>query len=254
MSKIAFYIKAACCSNVGRIRKNNEDNFYFDGKYLQEINTGMQEIITYEKTLCNGFCSAVFDGMGGERFGETAAFAAAQEMKKIANNEPENSNIKIYLEDLSNKLDAAVIEKQQQLCTDRMGTTMICMYYSDGYMYFCNVGDSRAYLFRQGKLVQLSYDHTEKRPGSEKKGALTQYLGYGSDEVEIDPFINKTAVESEDMYLLCSDGLSDMLNDSDIADMLSFSDNAENCVQNLIDFAFEYGGRDNITVVVCRII
>lgn len=255
-SQKMFRIQAACGCKVGKVRKNNEDNFYIDGKHLSENNIGLQDLIIYEDVLKNGFSTAIFDGMGGENFGEKASYVAAAEMQKIQEDCLEQDfDAKAYLERLAKKLDEAVVDAQQQMFTSRMGTTMVCLFYFDKYMYVCNVGDSRAYLFREGKFVQISCDHTEKRPGSDiHKAAVTQYLGLGSEDVEIEPFIDKIKIENNDIFLLCSDGLSDMLPDEEIQGVLNERENVAECIENLMETAIEHGGRDNITVIVCKVV
>ncbi len=251
-----FTIQAACGCNTGKVRKNNEDNFFFDGKCLEENNEGLKRPVWIEDALKNGFCVAVFDGMGGENFGELASYAAARQMQAT---ERSLSDFLIpekkYLERLTQQLNEAVVETQRQMCTDKMGSTMVCLYFSGRYVYVCNVGDSRAYRLRDGEFLQLSQDHIEKRPGREgKKAALTQHLGFGSDEIEIEPYIAKGELKRGDIYLLCSDGLSDMLTNFEITDIMLKSEDAEDCVQKLIDSALEHGGRDNITAIVCKLI
>lgn len=252
---MAFRIQASCGCNMGRIRKNNEDNFFFDGKYLDENNQGLEQTLVFEDILKDGFCVAVFDGMGGENFGETASYVATQRLQKLQAETPDIDDINIYLNELAQKLDGSVVEAQQQMHTYRMGATMVCLYYFNNEIYACNIGDSRAYRLREGEFTQISYDHIERRPGTEgKKVPITQYLGYGSDEIEVEPFIFKAELQSEDVYLLCSDGLSDMLTDSEISDIMQHSENSQGCVENLIDSAMEHGGRDNITVIVCKVV
>lgn len=251
-----YTIQAACGCNTGKIRKNNEDNFYFDGKCLERENDGLKHPVCVEETLRNGMCIAVFDGMGGENFGEYASYAAARQMQLTERSLldffiPE----KKYLERLAQQLDEAVVKAQQEMCTDRMGSTMVSLYFAGQYVYVCNVGDSRAYRLRDGEFLQLSTDHIEKRPGREtRKAPLTQHLGFGSDEIEIEPYIAKGKVKRGDMYLLCSDGLTDMLTNFEISDIMFKSEDAESCVQALVQSALEHGGRDNITVIVCRLI
>ena len=132
---------------------------------------------------------------------------------------------------------------------------MVCLYLSGRYAYVCNVGDSRAYRLRDGEFLQLSCDHVEKRPGrDQKKAALTQHLGFGSEEIEIEPYIAKGELKRGDTYLLCSDGLSDMLTNFEITDIMLGCEDAEDCVRQLIDSALQHGGRDNITAIVCKLI
>lgn len=250
-----FTLQAACGSHVGKVRHNNEDNFYFDGKCLEEQNDGLRHPVWIEDTLKNGLCVAVFDGMGGENHGEVASYAAARKMQATQRRFSDYLiSESTYLRSMTQRLDEAVGEMQKQMKTDRMGTTMVCLYFAGRHVYVCNVGDSRAYRLRDGEFLQLSQDHVEKRTkeGS-RKAALTQYLGFGSDETEIDPYIAKGDLKSGDIYLLCSDGLSDMLTNFEIFDILYNNEDMESCVQCLIDSALEHGGRDNITAIVCRI-
>lgn len=251
-----YTIQAACGCHIGKIRKNNEDNFFFGGKCLEEINNGLKHPAWIEEDLKNGFCVAVFDGMGGENFGELASYAAARQLQLTERSLrdfliPE----KKYLEQLTRQLNDAVVREQQKMCTDKMGSTMVCLYLSGRYAYVCNVGDSRAYRLRDGEFLQLSCDHVEKRPGrDQKKAALTQHLGFGSEEIEIEPYIAKGELKKGDTYLLCSDGLSDMLTNFEITDIMLSCEDAEDCVRKLIDSALQHGGRDNITAIVCKLI
>ncbi len=256
MIKINFTIQAACGCNTGKIRKNNEDNFYFCGKYLEENNCGLKRPMWIEDTLKSGFTVAVFDGMGGENFGETASYAAAQQMqlhKRSLPNlfEPEET----YFAQLAQLLNEAVVKEKQLKCTENMGTTMVCLHFAKDSVYICNMGDSRAYRLREGELIQLSQDHLEKRPGTdERKAEINRYLGIDPEEMEVEPFVLKSEYEKGDTYLLCSDGLSDMLSNIEINDIMLCSESAQDCAQKLIDEAIKHGGRDNITVIICKIL
>jgi protein phosphatase len=153
------------------------------------------------------------------------------------------------------QLNDAVVQVQREMLTDHIGTTMVSLYFSGRYVYVCNIGDSRAYRLRDGEFLQLSVDHVEKYPGRDvKKAPLTQYLGFGSDEIQLEPYIAKGELKRGDMYLLCSDGLTDMLTNFEISDIMLRSTDADSCVRELVQAALEHGGRDNITVIICRII
>ena len=199
-----YFIQSACGCNTGKVRKNNEDNFYFDGKCLERENDGLKYPVSLEMPLKSGFNVAVFDGMGGERFGEYASFAAARRMqkehRKLSDFWISDST---YLSRLVNQLDAAVCQTQQQMHTERMGATMVSLYFSGRYVYVCNVGDSRAYRLRDGEFLQLSVDDVERRPGGDpRKGPLTQFLGFGSEEMQLTPHIAKGEFQRGDTYLL----------------------------------------------------
>lgn len=250
-----YILDAACLCNTGKVRKNNEDNFFFDGRCLEVDNSGLKHPVTMTKTLRRELCVAIFDGMGGENFGEVASFAAADCMQYTTRKLkdyfiPERK----FLNSLCMKINDAVVAKQQELCTERMGSTMVALYFSHGYVYVCNLGDSRAYRLRDGEFLQLSVDHLEKREQTRKKAPLTQHLGISPENFLIEPYIAKGELKRGDRYLLCSDGLTDMLTNLEIDEIMSSTETAGDCVQKLIDAALEKGGKDNVTAIVCRIL
>jgi len=249
-------MEAACGCNIGKIRKNNEDNFYFAGRCLESENSGLRNPVCYDEPLKHGFCVAVFDGMGGENFGEIASYTAARQMQQTERTFADFFVLeKKYLQRLTMQLNTAVVNAAKELCTERMGTTLVALYYTSRHVYVCNVGDSRAYRLRDGEFLQISQDHVEARPrGKSKKAPLTQHLGIDPEDMLIEPYIAKGDLKRGDQYLLCSDGLTDMLTNFEISDIMLNSEDAESCVQALIQAALEHGGRDNITAIVCRLL
>lgn len=250
-----FTIEAACGCHPGKVRRNNEDNFYFNGKCLESENSGLRNPVCLDGPLNHGLCLSIFDGMGGENFGELAAYAAAHQMQLFERTladffVPE----KKYLNRMCEQLNQAVVDEKNKQQTAHMGTTMAALYFTGRYVYVCNIGDSRAYRLRHGEFLQLSQDHVESHPGIERKKApLTQHLGINPDDMLIEPYIAKGKLEKDDLYLLCSDGLTDMLTNFEISNIMLNSEDTESCVQNLIHAALAQGGRDNITVIVCRL-
>lgn len=250
-----YIINAACMCNTGKKRKNNEDNFYFDGRCLEYNNTGLKHPVTMTKTLQREICVAVFDGMGGEEYGEIASFAAADNMKNGVHRlrdyvVPE----KRLLKELCTKLNNAVVDEQKRMNVLRMGTTMVLLCFSHKSVYVCNLGDSRAYRLRDGEFLQVSKDHVEEsETKTHKKAPLNQYLGIDPEVYIIEPYIAKGDLKSGDRYLLCSDGLTDMLTNIEIDAIMESTFDVEKCAEKLVDAALEKGGRDNITVIVCRV-
>lgn len=249
---MAFVLNAACMCHTGSVRKNNEDNFFFDGRCLEEVNNGLTHPVSLSKTLRRELCMAVFDGMGGEQYGEKASFAAACCMQSMTRRFsdffiPE----RVFLNRMCGKLNGAVLASQKKLDTERMGTTVAALYFSGSYVYVCNLGDSRAYRLRDGEFLQISKDHIEKRESvSRRKAPLTQYLGIDPEEMLLEPHIAKGKIKHGDRYLLCSDGLSDMLTNIEIDEIMLHAATAEECAQALVASALEHGGRDNVTVIV----
>jgi len=250
-----YSIEAACGCSKGKIRRNNEDNFLFDGRYLEAENKGLEEILVCTRSPGTMWGFAVFDGMGGENFGEIAAHSAARQMKDDEKNLPGRWQGKQeYLENLVMQLNDAVVRAKQEMLTEAMGTTFVSFFFAGKEGYMCNVGDSRAYRLRDGQLQQLSCDHVERRPGMQgRKAPLTQYLGIDPEEMLLEPYIVKETLAEGDVYLLCSDGLTDMLTDGEIADLIQAAPDMQTCAEALIQAALDRGGRDNITVIVSKI-
>ena len=252
---MGFVLEAACGCNLGKVRKNNEDNFFFEDKCLEQENQGLRNVVSFSGPVKNGMQFAVFDGMGGERFGEAASFAAARRMQTVTRSLSDYFvSERKYLQKLTAQLNDAVMQTKRALCTEHCGATMVSLYFSSGYVYACNVGDSRAYRLRDGEFLQLSVDHVERLAGQQKKAPLNQYLGIDPEEMQIEPYIAKGKISKADQYLLCSDGLTDMLTNAEIADIMLSGDTPEQCVERLIQAGLERGGRDNITVILCRIL
>jgi len=252
---MGYRIQASCLCSIGAKRRNNEDNFYFDGKTLEEENEGLRNPVSIDTELTNGLCMAIFDGMGGENFGESASYAAARKMQSCQRTFadffiPE----KKYLGRMTAQLNAAVLAAADEKGTRRMGSTMVSLYYTARMVYVCNLGDSRAYRLRDGEFSQMSRDHISTRPmPAGKKPPLTQHLGIDPEDMLIEPHIVKAELRKGDQYLLCSDGLTDMVENVEISDILLRSETTEECVSSLVQAAMEHGGRDNITVILCSI-
>ena len=134
------------------------------------------------------------------------------------------------------------------------GTTLAALYITHRRVCVCNVGDSRVYRLRGKELSQLSQDHVDGRPYPPGvKPPLMQHLGIDPKELLIRPYITKGRIAEGDCYLLCSDGLTDMLTELQIADMMIRIPDVTACAEALVKAALNHGGRDNVTVIVCRI-
>ena len=115
----------------------------------------------------------------------------------------------------------------------------------------CNIGDSKIFRFSDGKLEQISKDHVALMEFAVKP-PLTQNLGIPSTEFVIDPYLAQGKYNDGDIYLICSDGLTDMVTNREIADELANNPFSE-ALNNLLNKALENGGRDNITIILCKI-
>lgn len=256
---MAYTIEAACGCNIGRRRTNNEDNFYFDNRQLPLENEGLETAIAIESVLKREQCYGVFDGMGGENYGEEASYVAATVVKdteKLLKNyifSPRKFLKKLIL-DMNDKVCA----RSEEMDSGRMGSTAVMLYFYGKYVYVCNVGDSRAFRLRQSEFLQISEDHTDAKLLAEqgitkRKPSLTQHLGIWPEEMILEPYIAKGKIAGGDQYLLCSDGLTDMVSNAEICAIMKEAEDAQTCVEKLIAKALENGGRDNTTAIVIRV-
>ena len=253
---MAFTIHAACHCHPGYVRSNNEDNFFFDDLSLQERNMGLSAPLTLTATTEQRRILAVFDGMGGESNGETAAFVAAQALFAGLHGIDCDGDGDFSYE-AAQQMNLEVWRTALSLHTDRMGATLAMLTFRDDHVYACNLGDSRIFRLREGKFHQLSQDHTDeafiKAQGIVRRPRLTQFLGMNPEEFQAEPYVSGFFVQPGDRYLICSDGLTDMLDPGAIVEAILGAESPAQCAQRLVDAALEKGGRDNVTVIVCTV-
>ena len=230
-------LRTAGRSDVGRLRENNED-----------------AIVIHDRL------ALVADGMGGHPGGEIAANAAASVIPAVFTGRSADE-----LEAALRAANWAIRDRAlAQPGLEGMGTT-ICVagLLADGRLALVNVGDSRAYLWRDDTLSQLTKDHSitaelvergdlreEDATEHPHYGVLTRALGVGSD-VEIDR--RTLAVGAGDRIVVCSDGLFNELSREEIANAMSAEGDVAAIVDNLIEGALAHGGRDNVSAVVAEV-
>ena len=259
-----YSIFSVAASNVGNVRDNNEDNFFLNGKTLDTSIKGTS--ITVDKSDSGLF--AVCDGMGGETSGEIASAIAVDTLNDFYKQALEQKASFIdMLSSYSDEANARICAEIDKNDGRRMGTTFVMLYINDGFAHVYNVGDSRAYLLRDNTLKQVSQDHTqirrliemniltaEKAKTHPERHKLTQHLGIFSEEMIIEPFsAEPIAVARDDVFLLCSDGLSDMLDDKEIEAIMTQQQDIQVMAEKLVEAALSKGGKDNITVVISSI-
>lgn len=199
---------------------------------------------------------AVADGMGGHAAGEVASEVAVRTLAKQAPSEPDT-------EALGNAVvtaNYAVINAAQEKGRSGMGTTMTAAVLRGERLAIAQVGDSRAYLLHQGKMQQLTRDHSlmadmieageitpEEARIHPKRSIITRALG---SDPTMQPDLYELDVCTGDRLLLCSDGLTGMLEDSEIETILMRTRDPQRCASILVNEAIAAGGQDNITVVV----
>ena len=256
MSKTKFIVGAV--TDVGLQRVNNEDNFFVPtipvksrDKKVFSISTSHPNGLEIENT--NAFF-AVCDGMGGHNAGEYASYAAVSSIedkyeKLIRPNRYDGATEK--LNDFFGDVNHHICEVSAGNPDMRgMGCTICGLYFFGSNRFMpVNIGDSRVYMVKGSKLVQLSVDHSDS---DSKKGNLTRYLGmpeeYGDVTGEFG--VKAELLTQKTRFLLCSDGLTDMVEDADILHHLKTEKNPMAAAEKLVDVAKKMGGIDNVTTVV----
>ena len=251
---MAYQIDYAYTCHTGKVRTNNEDNFWCCGVRLPVHNQGVDGILAGHTQHWKLPMLAVFDGMGGESCGEMAASAAVEalggfyeENKKTLKKEPV-----VFLTGACENMNEAVCRYSNENCIRSMGTTMALLSFSEKAIYACNLGDSRIYRHFQGKFQQISTDHVigGKMLG---KAPLTQYLGFQEENMALEPSIVEIGYQPGSSYLICSDGVTDMLSDQELQKILDGTETAEEKVGKILEQALERGGRDNVTLILAQI-
>jgi len=230
-------------THTGLVRKVNEDRFCIGDWVSHGHNESLEGIIE-----CARGWAVIADGMGGHDAGELASESAIETIHALiaqASSEPaiahmlERANERIFEEMFSDRGRPA------------MGSTAVGVSFHHGNAFAFNIGDSRLYVVRGGALVQQSVDDTLTR-ATRAKGprshALTQSLGGSVSRLPLDPHVRRLIVSDREQLLLCSDGLTDMVPDDEIAGVLVRL--PPHPAEALVSAALDAGGKDNVTVIV----
>jgi len=214
----------------------------------------------------SGFVAVVADGMGGHQAGDIASRMAVEEIQRdyfiqVKKQAPEKALLRVF------EAANAVVFSQAQHSPEYqgMGTTLVALVLYESAAYFANTGDSRLYLIRDNKIRQLSDDHTlvaemlrqglidaEQAQNHRDKHIITHAVGT-KDKVFVDTSNTPLPLQFEDYFLLCSDGLYDLVNDTEIFHQATTCPAQQAC-QELVQLANSRGGYDNISVIIIKIL
>ncbi|MBE7041954.1 MAG: Stp1/IreP family PP2C-type Ser/Thr phosphatase [Ruminococcaceae bacterium] len=227
-------------THQGMVRELNEDSY------------AVSELTPYHLLI-------VADGMGGHQAGEVASAMAVEKIREYISRHTEESIPQLLEQALHYANEQIYIRSKENASYAAMGTTVVLCCISDKEAYFANVGDSRAYLLGLDGMEQITEDHSlvmellrqgeiteEEAELHPQRNVITRALG--TERItEVDLF--HCELTSEDMVLLCSDGLTGMLSDQEIASVMWEASSLEERVDQLIELANERGGYDNITII-----
>ena len=225
-------------TDVGRVRKQNEDAAWLDEKKGVYV---------------------VADGMGGHLAGEVASAMAIDAVKRMAARH-HKASIAVLREAVCGAHDAIFAHARANENCSGMGTTISVMWRGGRYMYIAHVGDSRIYRLRKGELEQITQDHSlveelvrariitkEEAKRHPRRNIITRALGTQGENA---PDLLAADIEAGDLWLLCTDGLCSMISDEDIRRVLMLRDSLDTKADLLMKMALAAGGRDNVTLIL----
>ncbi|MCI0603254.1 protein phosphatase 2C domain-containing protein [bacterium] len=267
-------------SHTGYARPNNQDAYiiYRSGRYWEKVMTSLEAGDLPDRSDEIGYGMAVADGMGGAASGEVAStmairvlmsliLNAAKWALKLDNPETRETELKDVIEraeEYFQRVDQTLMEYAEAYPRLKgMGTTMTGAYSFGDDLFILHIGDTRAYLFRQNKLKRLTHDQTvaqaladagaispEEVSTHRMRHTLTSVLGGESRTIQME--IRHVRLLDGDRLLLCSDGLTDMVNEQEIAEVIAASEGSSDVCDRLMNLALEKGGKDNVTVLLAR--
>ena len=260
-------------SHPGYHRTNNEDQFFVTrlGRTLQTLISSLPAGEVPERTEEVNYVMVVADGMGGHAAGEIASRMAISALVSLALEVPDwifkvdeeyAHEIERRTRTRVQEVGAMLIERGRGDAALRgMGTTLTAVRIIGRDLLITHVGDSRAYLLRSGGLHRLTRDHTYAQllvdlgqlapgdiAGSRHRHVLTNALGGSCEDVQVDT--DRIQLEDGDRLLLCSDGLTDLVDDATITAIMRQATRSSDACDRLVQRALDNGGRDNVTVVV----
>lgn len=231
-------MKVFAMTDIGRVRPINEDAYYLPAAGER-------------------FC-AVADGMGGHNAGEVASAMAVEEFSRQMR-DVENITGEAMRAAVARANDAVFLRASQNAEMSGMGTTFSALAMQSDTAYLAHVGDSRIYLIRRGTIIQLTQDHTlveemvlqglitvREARVHPKRNIITRALGT-EQKVEID--IMQLALREDDVFFLCSDGLTNYVEEKQILYAAMSADDWQEKLRRLVGIALENGGQDNITAM-----
>ncbi len=244
MSRIVI----TAASRVGCVRNNNEDMVFAYDKFVRS-EAYQTEFMTEN---VDRFVIALADGMGGHLAGEVASADTLENLRFFVSDMPKglsvsevNKTMEVWLESIHKIITS---KGHADPSMEGMGTTLVAVIYYEGKYFWINCGDSRLYRLRDGKLAQLTTDHSLNTLRGEKRHSniITNCIGAGCKHTYMDMVEFTDDFRHGDVYMVCSDGLSDMVSDDVIKQMMINGSSAN----RLCEAAIEKGGFDNVSVCV----
>lgn len=244
---MSVIIKYAGLCLQGLVRINNEDNLWYPGGSLPMLHG---DLPCFSGSIVSGPAAAfaIFDGMGGEDMGEAASYLAADEFGRWAC----RASGLVQGEEgaVCRAMNRAVLSYAEKKRT--LGTTVVSLCFGKKEIFGFNLGDSRCYRLSEGELYALSTDHAMVSPIT-RRSRLTQCLGIPETDFILEPAVYAADYSEGDIFLLCSDGLTSMVNPVRIQSELAGSGDPKEKIEALREMVFSRGAEDNVTMLLFEV-
>lgn len=239
-----YLIRYSGVSHIGHRRCENQDNFICDEHILKQ-GTPFSPVVCGNVKPCSNAVFGVFDGMGGLSCGGAAAQIAAREAAILRLSHDPVESLRNYCTTVNKEVCGYGASNH----LTGIGTTAALLVFTSKEICLCNMGDTKIFRISKGKIEQISKDHIAQYPGD--RHYLTQYLGL-TDKISPSPYLARGRYGWGDQYLICSDGLTDMVPVKDFLQIIR-NNNFQYIVPKLLQEALQRGGKDNITIILCKV-
>lgn len=263
-------------SHQGFVRESNQDSFLVMkfGRSLENLMTNLDEDLVEQNYVMSGYGMLVADGMGGMAGGDVASRLALSKLIELIIDTSDwtlalqhHKDVATVLERMTDRFlqidDILRKEADNDHRLQGMGTTLTVAGVLGSNLIIGHVGDSRAYLLHEQELKQLTTDHTLAQalidagvahPNDPASRSMRHVLtaAVGSLGEQVDPQVQRFKLRGSDKLLLCTDGLTETVDDETIAQVLSEAKSAQDACQDLVDLSLAGGGSDNVTVIIAH--
>jgi protein phosphatase len=246
-----FFISYAVGCNTGKERDKNQDNFWVQGEYLHEEHIGLEHLLSGTAKASDYPCFSVFDGVGGASHGEVASFLATETFDSYYSNNNKD-NTEDFILNSCKAMNNAICDFSHNGEKGIIGTTVAMTMFNKDSAFVCNLGDSPVFLHNEYSIEKISTDHISYAPHG-MKPPITKSLGIPESRQRLEPALKKIPLKEGDNYLICSDGLTDMVDMSTINSILDSKAKPKKKVKQLMKTALKNGGFDNITIILCEV-
>jgi PPM family protein phosphatase len=242
------YSVITALSHAGLVRDHNEDSLVIGQWTLCAAQTATPQTLVFP--LASPLVVAVADGLGGHPGGDVASSLVVRELARAAPTLDDEQSLRAALNACNRALYGIAADQPTLMA---MGTTVAGLLLTSDQIFAFNIGDSRVYTHGADGLRQVSVDDSPPlAPGQEHTVLVTQTLGGGLTYADVEPHVATFAQSTEVRWLICSDGLSDLVSDETLSDLLEESEDSR-AAYDLWKAAIEAGGHDNITVALVRV-